>query len=133
MGDILLKDLTLKKCYIAKGGGEFAHGETLRAAQEALENKLMQRMPVEERMQKFLETFAPGQKYPARQFYAWHNTLTGSCEMGRKEFAREHGIDIDADQMTPEEFVSLTENAYGKSVIRQLKAELEKRKERGDG
>lgn len=41
--------------------------------------------------------------------------------MGRNEFARDHGIDLENDAMTPEEFIKLTENAYGREVIRQLK------------
>ena len=124
MGDILRGDLTLKKCYVVKGAGFFAHGETLSEAQEALEQKIMENMPIEQKISKFMENFKPGMKYPAKEFYAWHNTLTGSCEMGRKEFAREHGIDIENDAMTPEEFIKLTENAYGGAIIRQLKAAM---------
>ena len=119
--DILRKDLTLKPCYVVKGGGFFAHGETLREAQEALEAKIMENMSVEERIDKFIAEFKSGQKYPARDFWNWHHMLTGSCEMGRNEFARDHGIDLENDNLTPEEFIKLTENAYGREVIRQLK------------
>lgn len=127
-GDILRNDLTLKSCYIVKGGGFFAHGKTIRDAQAALEAKIMEEMPVEEKIGRFIENFKPGKKYLARDFYNWHHTLTGSCEMGRDEFARTHGIDIDRDEMTPEEFIRLTENAYGGEVIRQLKARIQEMK-----
>ena len=120
-GAILNKDLTTTPCYIVKSGNLFAHGETLRKAQEALEAKVMENMPVEERIDKFIAEFKPGQKYPARDFWNWHHALTGSCEMGRNEFARDHGIDLENDALTPEEFIKLTENAYGREVIRQLK------------
>ena len=121
---ILRKDLSLSDCYVVKGNGYFAHGETLHDAQAALEAKILENEPVEERIERFAAQFKIGQEYPARQFYDWHHTLTGSCEMGRKEFAASHGIDIDKDMMTPEAFVQLTEHAYGGSVIRMLKERL---------
>ena len=120
-GDILRGDLTLQKCYIAKGSGLFAHGETIREAQEALETKIMDEMQVEEKIELFRKKFKNGIKYPAKDFYAWHHMLTGSCEMGRKEFARERGINIETAMFTPEEFIAITENAYGGKIIRMLK------------
>ena len=124
---ILQDDLTLRPCYVAKGGNCFAHGETLRQAQEALEQKLVANMPIGERIQAFLTTFQPGQTYSNQLFFDWHNRLTGSCKMGRKAFAQQHGIDVENGTMTPEQFISLTENAYGRDAIRQLKAEWEKK------
>ncbi len=120
MGAILQTDLTLKKCYIAKGSGHFAHGDTLQAAMEALRDKLFEDMPEEERVASFLAEFRPGIEYPAKDFYDWHHRLTGSCEMGRKDFAKSRGIDIENDQMTREEFAELTKDAYGGEVIRRL-------------
>ena len=124
---ILQDDLTLRPCYVAKGGNCFAHGETLRQAQEALEQKLVADMPIGERIQAFLNAFQPGQTYYNQLFFDWHNRLTGSCEMGRKAFAEQHGIDVENGTMTPEQFISLTENAYGSEISRQLKAEWEKK------
>ena len=120
MGAILQADLTLRKCYIVKGSGYFAHGDTLPAAMEALRDKLFEDMPEEERIEAFLSEFKPGEKYLAKLFYEWHHRLTGSCEMGRKDFANTHGIDIENDTMTREEFAELTKNAYGGEVIRTL-------------
>ena len=121
MGDVLRGDLTLKKCYVAKGGGFFAHGATIPEAQAALEAKIMEEMPIKDRIAKFIKTFKAGEKYSAKDFYNWHHILTGSCEMGRDEFAREHGIEVETAMFTPEEFIALTENAYGGKVIRMLK------------
>ena len=117
---ILNKDLTVTPGYVAKGGGYFAHGETLQDAMAALEIKIMDNMPVEEKIGLFMEKFKPGQAYPVREFYDWHNRLTGSCEAGRRSFARDHEIDIEKDEMTPEQFMALTKDAYGGSVIREL-------------
>ena len=120
-GSILRGDMTLAPCYIVKAGTFFAHGATLQKAQSAAESKLFNDMPVEERITAFLSELKCNTKYPAKKFFDWHNRLTGSCEMGRKAFARDHGIDIEHDEMTVAEFVAMTENAYGGGVIRQIK------------
>jgi len=124
-GAILNSDLTLSPCYIVKSGNLFAHGETLQKAQEALRNKLFEDMPEEERIDAFLDEIKPGIPYPARLFFEWHNRLTGSCEMGRRAFAADHGIDVDGDTMTLERFIELTENAYGGDVIHHVKERMQ--------
>ena len=121
-GYILERNTTLKPCYIVKGNGYFAHGETLSEAQEALEEKIMDDLDVDEKITLFKEKFPEtDKKYPASDFYQWHHNLTGSCEMGRKSFAASHSIDIENDMFTVKEFIDLTENAYCGEVIRQLK------------
>lgn len=56
-------------------------------------------------------------------YYEWHHRLTGSCDMGRSEFAKRHGYKLTDDELlTVEEFIKLTENSYGGSVIRKLRA-----------
>jgi len=119
-GFIVQDDLQLIPCYVLKGRGYFAHGKTIEEARQALESKILNDLPVEEKIEEFLKTFHPGVEYPARKFYDWHHFLTGSCEMGRQQFAKEHGIDIDKDLLTPKAFMRLTKNDYGGSVIRQL-------------
>ena len=119
-GAILKTDLTLEPCYVVKSGNLYAHGETLREAQAALQDKLFEDMPVEERIQAFLAEFKPGIEYPVKEFYDWHHRLTGSCEMGRKSFAKGHGIDIEHGMMTVEKFIQLTKNAYGGDVIKEI-------------
>ena len=47
--------------------------------------------------------------------------------MGRKEFARNKGIDIDKDVFTVKEFLDITRNDYGGDVIRKAEAEYERR------
>lgn len=125
-GRVLLSDLTLSPCYIVKSGNLFAHGETLREAMQALNEKLFEDMPVDERIKAFLKEFPGDGKYPVKAFFDWHNRLTGSCEMGRKAFARDHGIDIENGEMTVDEFIRLTKNAYGGEVIRELEKAREK-------
>ena len=119
-GFTLGDDLTLTPCYVAKGHNLFAHGETAKKAEEALREKFFANMDSEQAIEMFLEEFSPGKKYPARDFYMWHNRLTGSCEFGRNKFVREHGIDIDNGMYTVEEFIEITVNDFGGEVIKQL-------------
>lgn len=118
-GFIVCADFSLAPTYVCKQGNTFAHGETLHKAREALLEKLFDDMPTEERIAAFCKEFKPGVKRPATDFFSWHHRLTGSCEQGRREFARQHDVDIDSDEMTPEEFFALTRDSYGGSIIRQ--------------
>ena len=117
---IVQGDLSFDPCYVVKGSGLFAHGRTLREAQEALTEKLFEDLPEEERIRLFVKSHEDGKTYSNQDFFEWHNKLTGSCLMGRQQFAKEHGVDLDAG-MTVREFIKLTENAYGGSTIRKLK------------
>lgn len=126
-GAIVNDDLTLTPCYIAKRGNIFAHGETLREAVKALNDKLFENMPVEDRVKAFCEKFKPDTAYSNVEFYEWHNKLTGSCEMGRNQFAKEHNVDLNAS-MTVREFIDLTESAFGGEIIKMLKPYYEEDK-----
>ena len=108
--------------YLVVGGIDIcAHGSTLHEAHSALQAKMLQRKSIEERIADFKAEFESGKKYPASEFFKWHHILTGSCEFGRREFCRQHHIDLDNDTYTVEEFIKLTKNAYGGEVIRQIK------------
>ena len=123
-GFIVGPDFSLAQTFVCKQGNTFAHGETLHKAREALLEKLFDDMPTEERIAAFCKEFKPGVKRPAMDFFSWHHRLTGSCEQGRREFAKQHDIDIDRDELTPEEFFDLTRNSYGGSIIRQTEKEF---------
>lgn len=120
-GFIVREDLSLVPCYVAKGDGYFAHGETPQGAQEALRQKIFENMAPDEAIEKFCEIFKDGERYSGHDFFEWHHYLTGSCEMGRKNFVASRGIDLDKTY-TVEEFIALTEQDYGREVIRKLKA-----------
>ena len=118
-GFIVRHDFSLAPTFVCKQGNTFAHGETLHKAREALLEKLFDDMTTDERIAAFCKEFKLGVKRPAMDFFSWHHRLTGSCEQGRREFALQHDIDIDSDEMTPEEFFALTRDSYGGSIIRQ--------------
>ncbi len=120
-GVIVDSDMTLKPCYIAKVDNYFAHGETAHQAANDAHGKYLQNMPEEERIKAFVEAHpSVEEKYPAMDMFEWHNSLTGSCRMGRESFCREKGIDVEKDSFTVKEFVALTENSYGGEVIKKL-------------
>ena len=120
IGNILNSDFTLTPCFVAKGHGYFAHGKTVKEAREALLFKIFENMDSEEAIEMFTEKFKKGEKYPGTDFFEWHHHLTGSCQMGRESFVKNHGIDLDA-KYTVDEFIELTENDYGGEIIRELK------------
>ena len=121
-GRILNQDFTTEDCFIAKIDGRFfAHGETLHDAFEDAKNKAFKNLSEEERIAKFKEEYPNKDvKIPAKELYEWHNRLTGSCEMGRRNFAQQHGIDIENDSFTIHEFVNLVKNDYGGNVIAKI-------------
>ena len=119
-GFILNIDFSLSPCYICKGNGYFAHGETLKEAKESLRKKILDNMNTNEVIEQFLSTFEKEKKYPAKDFYEWHHYLTGSCKMGRKSFMQDRNITFD-DMYTVDEFIALCENSYGGKIIKELK------------
>ena len=124
-GYIIGTNFTLKPCYIAKNGDIFAHGKTLREAVAAMQDKLFDDMPEEERIAAFIECHDYKGTYNNTDLYDWHHRLTGSCEMGRQQFAKDHGIDLDG-KMSTKEFIKLTKNAYGGEIIKKLEKEYKK-------
>ena len=118
-GTIVNKNLTEMPCYIVKEGKYFAHGETLAEANASLQDKLFKELPDEERIAEFWKCHKKGVKYPTKDFFEWHHKLTGSCLMGRQQFAKDHGVDLEGE-MTVEEFIALTKNAFGGEIIKRL-------------
>jgi hypothetical protein len=112
-------DLSETPMFVAKHGGLFAHGATIKEAVESVQEKWSESRSIEERMEDFKSQFKKDVLYDAALFYKWHTTLTGSCQSGKDFWIREQGISL-SKTMTVQEFCSLTCNAYGGHVIRQL-------------
>ena len=121
IGGVIQPDLSVRGCYIARVGKSLAHGDTLRKAFEDATRKDMRRKPVEERVAEFKREFPETDRpYPNSGLYTWHGFLTGSCRMGRDEFARARGIDVEHGSMTVREFIGLTRGSYGGDIIAML-------------
>ena len=125
----ILQNFAPVDCYIVKDGDTYAHGITLREAEDALLEKIMENMDEDEAIEKFVERFKPNILYQNREFFEWHHYLTGSCRMGRENFCSNHGVDMDGES-TPEYFIELTKNAYGGETIRKLEKHYTKQGER---
>jgi hypothetical protein len=113
-------DFTSKPAFIARQDGFFAHGETIREAFAAVTEKVMDNMDFDEKKKSFVEKFPSlTDDYPTMDFFSWHHVVTGSCDLGRKSFANEKGIDL-SGMMTVSRFFELTRNAYGGERIKEL-------------
>ena len=120
MGSVIQNDLTLEPCYIARIGNSFAHGETAREAIADAVAKEMQNKPENERIAEFVKAHPNiDTEYPCEDLFRWHNTLTGSCEFGRRQFCSDHGIDLKSDY-TVRYFLEITKDAYGGSIIKKV-------------
>lgn len=119
-GFIIKADFTFAPCYVAKGNGYFAHGKTLKEANDALRSKILTNLDTEETIKHFIEKFEKGKTYPGTEFFEWHHYLTGSCLMGREAFVKRNGLDLD-NQFTVEEFIKICEDDYGSKIIKKLK------------
>ena len=117
-------DFTESAAFIIKDeeNGIFAHGGTIHEAREALIEKRLANMDIDERIAEFRKTFNDKDSYPAQVFFDWHHNLTGSCEFGRQEFVKNHNIDM-TRKFTVKEFIALCENDYGGDIIKKLKGE----------
>ena len=125
-GFIIGFDMTLIPCYVAKAGIYFAHGKTLKDAVKDAEAKEMEEMPIEERIEKFIEVFGSlDSEHKGKEFYDWHHILTGSCRMGRDKFCEENGIDL-TKKYSVRYFLQITKNSYGGDIIKQIINELTK-------
>lgn len=125
-GFIIGFDMTLIPCYVAKAGNYFAHGKTLKDAVKDAEAKEMGEMPIEERIEKFIEIFGSlDSEHTGKEFYDWHHILTGSCRMGRDKFCKENGIDL-TKKYSVRYFLNITKNSYGGDIIKQIINELTK-------
>jgi hypothetical protein len=106
-------------------GNSFAHGKTLKEARKDAESKDLSNLPPKERVEMFLAAHPdPNAEIPAKELFEWHHILTGSCLLGRQQFCKDHGIDIERDKFTINDFVKLTVNSYGGEIIKKLAKKL---------
>ena len=125
-GFIIGFDMTLIPCYVAKAGNYFAHGKTLKDAVKDAEAKEMGGMPIEERIEKFIEVFGSlDSEHTGKEFYDWHHILTGSCLMGRDKFCKDNNIDLEK-KYSVKYFLNITKNSYGGDIIKKIINELTK-------
>lgn len=119
---VVQSDLTMEKAYICKDKerGLFAHGDSFEDARAALEMKIRDALSGDEKIGKFLSVIDKNKKYPGRVFYDWHHFLTGSCAYGRDRFVKGHGVDLDKDFFTVQEFCEMCKDNYGGAVIKKI-------------
>ena len=110
-------NLTFEPCYIAKVGNSFAHGKTLKEAVADAKAKEIEKLAIEERIEKFKDVFGSlDSEHTGKEFYDWHHFLTASCRMRRNEFCKTHKIDLEK-KYTVRYFLDITKDSYGSDVI----------------
>jgi len=89
----------------------------MRDAREKYEANL----PVSERISRFIDAYPTLNTVCCNSdLFVEHNRLTGSCEMGRREFCKSHGLSLNGE-MTVADFIDLTAGEYGGEIIRKLR------------
>ena len=111
-----------KRCptIVAKVAGYFAHGDSLREAVQAAQEKLLRNIPIEYRIKAFVELYPDiHQLVPNKKLFDAHHTLTGSCYFGRQQFCKGNGIDLESS-MSIADFIRWTCAEYGDEIIHKL-------------
>lgn len=120
-GFILNSDMTLEPCYIVKNDNYHSHGKSLKEAMNNLSKKTFANLNFEDKIKEFKIKFNDlTKKYNAEDFFEWHYYLTGSCEMGRRNWCKNHNINIEKDTFTIMEFIKLTKDSYNGDKIKRL-------------
>lgn len=128
--EVINKDLTTTKTFLAKDENFFAHGKTAKEAIEAAYRKKIASVDVETRINLFVKTFDFNSVQSNRTFFDWHHVLTGSCELGRNRFVKENAIDLNKS-MSTKKFLELTKNEYGGEIIKKI-IEIYKQTKKGE-
>lgn len=121
LGAIINSDLSLQNCYIVKNDSYFAHGKSIKEAFQSLQEKVFRNLSEEEILIEFKKVFPIfSEKYPALNLFTWHGILTGSCKLGRESFCKNNNINIESDNFTIYEFITLTKDNYNGKIIEKL-------------
>lgn len=109
-----------REIYLISKNGLSAHGDTLKLAKEALEKKILNSKEWIDNINLFIEFCKNKEVILNSDLFDWHFKITGSCELGRRQFCETHKIDL-KDSMTLDDFIKLTEKQYGSERINVLK------------
>ena len=112
-------DFTTQTAFLGKFENVIAHGDTIRDAITDAKTKYFSQFDFEKIKEMFLQEFSKKEKMTVKELYDWHGLLTGSCRFGRSQFQEEHGLK-DTDELTLEQFVELTKDAFGGPKIKEL-------------
>jgi len=109
----------LRKCFIARRGELYAHGETIKDAVDDVNFKFLQ---IDFNASSLVDDIKTRQNVTINDY----RLLTGACLNGVHQFLRSHCIDYENQESIPlEQVISLTANAFGGERIAELfKAEV---------
>lgn len=116
---ILRIDLTTYESWLVKDFGFIAFGKTIKDAYNNARLKSWQTIPIEDRIQQFVDTHPLDKVFSNKELFEWHDILTGSCMVGKYQFCRKNKIDLNK-QTSVKEFLLLVKNEYKSDIIQQI-------------
>ena len=116
---IISIDLTTYKAWLVKDFGFVAFGKTIKEAYNNVKLKSWQTIPLEERIQQFVDTHPLDKMFPNKELFEWHDILTGSCMVGKYQFCRKQNVDL-SKETTTLDFLNLVKNHYKSDIIQQV-------------
>ena len=115
--------MTFSDCWIVREGNRFGYGKDLHDTYMAAQRESAMDLPKEERLKMFVQRFpSPDEMIHIKELYHWHHALTGTCKVGRDEWCKRHGFNIERNGFaTVRQFVNLTKREMGGDIIMELK------------
>ena len=122
---VITVDLTTYDRWLVKYNGFFGFGKTLKDANKDARLNASREIPLEIRIQHFIDTHSLFEEYTGQELFDWHDYLTGSCKAGKYKFCRDNNVDFDK-KYTVLYFLNLVKDSYKPEIIEQVIKQYEK-------
>lgn len=106
--------------FVAKSYNIFVFGDSFDEVYDKLYEKDRIKEYSEIFINKFVEHFKLNRKYNFSELAFWHRNLTGACIEGIMLFCKDNNINFENDKMTVQEFLNISKNSYGKSIVKNI-------------
>lgn len=122
---IIRIDLTTYEHWLVKYKGCFGFGKTLKDANKDARLNASREIPLEIRIQHFINTHSLREEFTGQELFDWHDYLTGSCKVGKYKFCRDNNVDFNK-KYTVLYFLNLVKDSYKPEIIEQVIKQYEK-------
>lgn len=116
---IIQIDLSTQESWLVKYKGFFGFGKTLKDAHKDAKLSSSREIPLEIRIQHFVNTHSLLEEYSGQELFDWHDYLTGSCKVGKYKFCRDNDVDFNK-KYTVLYFLNLVKDSYKPEIIEQV-------------
>lgn len=122
---IISIDLSLYDQWLVKYQGYFGFGKTLKEANTNAKLNASREIPLEIRIEHFINTHPLFEEFTGQELFDWHDYLTGSCKAGKYKFCRDNNVDFNK-KYTVLYFLNLVKDSYKPEIIEQVIKQYEK-------